>query len=273
MLYVGWTRARDKVVLAGRQDFLQKGILRLLEQDGEHLLNDPQDNIADWAGNQIEVTERIGESSAPVSRPVKLGFGYKKRVKKEYQPAFVSASSLQVVGEIGPVEEIGKRIQLSGSPHMQFLGEAVHTFLGADNVKMVIDDRINCATKVLNRWGVGEHLEAVALVSASTSLYSWVNQKWPGAVWHCEYPVALKRKNGTIVSGVIDLLLETTKGFVIIDHKSFPGSVEDAQMKAAGFAGQLGVYAEAVEKATGRDLIGSYIHLPIIGLAMEVQAG
>ncbi len=66
-----------------------------------------------------------------------------------------------------------------------------------------------------------------------------------------------------IVSGFIDLLLETPQGFVVIDHKSFPGSADASRSKAIKFTGQLSVYAEAVGKATGKEVKELYIHLPV----------
>jgi hypothetical protein len=65
--------------------------------------------------------------------------------------------------------------------------------------------------------------------------------------------------------------LETPEGFVIIDHKSFPGSVADAKKKAASFGGQLGLYARAVQEATGKKIDGCCIHLPVSGLLVSVS--
>lgn len=77
--------------------------------------------------------------------------------------------------------------------------------------------------------------------------------------------------NGTIVSGFMDLLLNIPDGYIIIDHKSFSGNLEEAKEKAASFAGQLGNYAEAVESATGEKVLWKGIHLPVSGYVMEVR--
>ena len=52
--------------------------------------------------------------------------------------------------------------------------------------------------------------------------------------------MALCQGNSMIVSGYIDVLLQIKNGFVVIDHKSFPGSKEEAMKKAAYFVGQVG---------------------------------
>jgi ATP-dependent exoDNAse (exonuclease V) beta subunit len=272
LLYVGWTRAKDKVVLAGRSGFLQKGILRLLKDgEGKHLLEDPESNIALWAGKEIEVAQRIGMPEEPVARISKPGSGYRPGEEKMYPPAFQAASSVAETGKVSAMEKLGVRLPLTGKPDMQLLGEAIHTFLGADNVKREKAKRLEMANRILNRWLSVANISADYLVQASDCLHSFILSKWPDAIWHREYPVFLRQDNGTIVSGFIDLLLETRNGFIIIDHKSFPGSADEAKERAAGFAGQLRVYAKAVNEATGKKIVGSFIHLPILGLIASVE--
>lgn len=154
---------------------------------------------------------------------------------------------------------------------MQAIGEVVHTFLGADDIKRDKGKRLTMAGGILKRWNVVANLTPETLLLASDRLYSWVGNKWPGALWHSEYPVSLRQENGTIVSGFIDLLLETSGGYIIIDHKSFPGSVDEAKKKAAGFSGQIGVYAEAVRAATGKEVLSCYIHLPMSASVVQIE--
>ncbi|MDD3813131.1 MAG: UvrD-helicase domain-containing protein [Desulfocapsaceae bacterium] len=272
LLYVGWTRARDKVVLAGRAGSLQKGILRLLmDNQNNHLLENPEDGNAVWAGREIDIVMRSNKPADPLEKTIQPSTGYLQGTPKEYPPAFLAASSIVGVGIIGEIEDLGERLPLSGQPDVRMLGEAIHTFLGADNVGYDKLRRLTMAEDVLKRWFVAKSLDAQSLLIASDRLHSWVTQKWPSAIWHREYPIALRQENGTIINGFIDLLLEIPEGYLIVDHKSFAGNAQEAQKKAASFAGQLGVYAEAVAMATGRNVTGTWIHLPVIGASMNVQ--
>jgi ATP-dependent exoDNAse (exonuclease V) beta subunit len=65
LLYVGWTRARDRVILAGREGRLAEGLLGLLQDDrGEPLLSEPQeDRKAFWADREIIVQVRRDRKS------------------------------------------------------------------------------------------------------------------------------------------------------------------------------------------------------------------
>ena len=266
LLYVGWTRARDKVVLAGRKGYLQKGILKLLvDENGNSLLAKPENGKAIWAGREVEITCRTASPAEPVARIINPGSSYLENGSKDYPPAFISASSVQQTGQVAEIIDLGERLPLVGKPDMQLLGEAIHTFLGADDPAQDQSKRFRLAAAVLGRWQMANSMKAEDLVAASDRLFGWINKKWPNATWHREYPVALRQDNGTIISGFIDLLLETQEGYVIIDHKSFPGNKEEAMKKAASFAGQLGVYAQGVGAATAKKVLGNYIHFPISG--------
>ena len=91
------------------------------------------------------------------------------------------------------------------------------------------------------------------------------------ATWRRELRLLHRLGSGTIMSGYADLVLEHEGRAVIVDHKSFPGAVEQAIDKAAGFAGQLGAYAAAVSAATGKEVAGMYVHLPVSGVVVRVE--
>jgi ATP-dependent exoDNAse (exonuclease V) beta subunit len=81
------------------------------------------------------------------------------------------------------------------------------------------------------------------------------------------------KKGDQQTKGWIDLLLKTPSGgLVIIDHKSFPGSKEKREEKALSHAPQLAIYREAVEKATEESVIATIIHMPVVGVMLQVDA-
>ena len=67
------------------------------------------------------------------------------------------------------------------------------------------------------------------------------------------------------------MLLETPQGFVVIDRKSFPGSADASRSKAIKFTKQLSVYAEAVGKATGKEVKELDIHLPVGRMLLQIK--
>jgi len=154
---------------------------------------------------------------------------------------------------------------------MQALGEAVHAFLAADRTSLDRQARVEMAAGLLARWEVRSALLPEALLAASDALRAWIDSRWPGAVWHREVPLSARLPRGTVLRGVADLVVESDDGFVLVDHKSFPGDLATATERAATFAGQLCAYAEAIARATARTHIGSFIHLPISGAVVELR--
>ena len=82
-----------------------------------------------------------------------------------------------------------------------------------------------------------------------------------------------RRAGDRRVAGIIDLLLETPKGYVIFDHKTFPGRGEAAwRAKVVEFLPQFAAYAAALRKREGTSVLAAWVHLPAGGAMVEVRA-
>ena len=124
---------------------------------------------------------------------------------------------------------------------------------------------------LLERWRVSGALSVDEILAAADAFRGWVERSWPGARWHREWPIQHRLASGTIVRGSIDVALESPAGWVIIDHKSFPGSADQAGARAAEHAGQLRAYATAIEAATGTENLETWVHMPVPGLVFRVE--
>jgi ATP-dependent helicase/nuclease subunit A len=270
LLYVGWTRARDTVVLATREGKLTQGILSLPTDGGTPLINEPEGPRARWAGHDVAIGSREAEPQEPAPQERTPGESYVWPGPAEHAPAFAHPSDLEGRGEVAAPVRIGPRIALSGTPDMQAVGEAVHAFLAADRASLDPQVRVEMAAGLLERWEVRSALPPEALLAASDALRAWIDSMWPGATWRREVPLSARLPRGTVLRGVADLVVESDSGFVLVDHKSFPGDLASAAERAATFAGQLRAYAEAIARATGRAHVGSFVHLPISGAVVEL---
>ena len=98
-------------------------------------------------------------------------------------------------------------------------------------------------------------------VSAETSdecarrLIEAINQHFNPVSYHTEYPIRYTTDEGQLVTGWIDLLVETEEGFVLIDHKASPRARSDWEEIALGYSGQLAAYATGITQATGKPVI------------------
>jgi ATP-dependent exoDNAse (exonuclease V) beta subunit len=74
-----------------------------------------------------------------------------------------------------------------------------------------------------------------------------------------EWPPQMK-VGGQIVVGMADMLLDTPSGWVVIDHKSFPGVLSQWSGEASRYGGQFKAYSDTLASATGREVVGSYVN-------------
>lgn len=282
--YVGWTRARDCVVLAARTSKANTGLLARLSVPGRTLAvppaSDDQEYVSlDWGTTPVKARVRRCAPAEARERKVSTGTTYVAAGRKAHPPRWIQPSgdgaapeSGAVIVSIGAPETMGARIELAGSPRMDDLGNAVHGFLAADRVGLDPIERLEMATGLLEGWDVAGVLPAESLLAAGDALRSWIEGRWPGATWHRELPLQHRMQNGSTVRGSCDLALETAGGWVVIDHKSFPGSAADAIERARSHAPQLAAYSAAIAGATGKPVLGRWIHLPVTGLVVEVES-
>ena len=275
VLYVGWTRARDRLVFAPQEGKLFDGIVGTVTEIDSALMKTPvETGETAWGGKPVDI-EVTPMTPATLGAPeVASGSYWEARGGVPHPPARLSPSSLVGPAEIGvpgELKRIGERIPLTGSPNMTHLGEAIHGFLAADNVESDRAARLAMAEGLLERWGVNTALDAVMLLQASDGLNTWLGTEWPGASIRREWSIAQRLVGGTTLQGVADLVLELPEGFVVIDHKSFPGTIEEAGHRAATFSGQLAAYSSALSAALKRDCLGRYLHLPVLGLVVSVE--
>jgi ATP-dependent exoDNAse (exonuclease V) beta subunit len=292
LLYVGFTRARDHLILAARK--AKKGpAVEWLDElcDGERrpLLGLP----AAPEGKESAVVEVRGPDGRITKVPARhwlLGTGADTRARLtsvdshvwfarpdgppvERPTYWISPSQADsdwpdlAVPEVAEGTSIGERLPLGDAKGVGWdvVGDAVHAFLAADVAGLGAPDRLELARRLLAASNLLALLAPEALVRAGDQLRSWVESRWPGATWHREVPVtaAVGTPHGTRrVQGTIDLLLETPEGVVIIDHKSFPGGANQWTAKAAEFAPQLAAYAHVLT-AAGRSVVGMYAHFTI----------
>jgi len=258
-------------------------ITLLRDDDGRPLLVEPP-NPADratadlvWAGRRLTVRVRDVALLGPAPRDATPGLGYVAAGPRPYPPAIVVPSDMPPPNAEAPgdarveLEACGERIVLSGAPDMQVVGEAIHGFLAADRPTLAAAERRQIAAGLLARWQVATVLRPDDLLTASDRLRAWVERRFPDAVWHREWPLLHRQPNGTVVRGTADLVIEHANGFAVVDHKSFPGTAEQAIARAVGYAGQLAAYADAVAAARRRPVTECWVHLPVLGAMVPMR--
>jgi len=269
LLYVIWTRAKDRIVLATRKQKLDIPPLNLLN-DGLPMLTAPSNDRITWGGLDLPVTIRDLEPLAPtaLSTAPSPEEGYDTpETLPDHPQAFIRPSEAKGKGKSLKTVTIGDPISTACPGKERQLGDAIHAFFAADRPEFLPEERIALAKGCLERQKIPTALQPQELVQAADNLYRWANEIWPGAVWHREMPVFHRLENGQIMRGEADLVLETKDGFVLIDHKS---KISDTK-STANYEGQLAIYAEALAVGLGKQCHGARIHLPLAGKLIAMQ--
>ncbi len=105
------------------------------------------------------------------------------------------------------------------------------------------------------------------------ALHDWISVRWPRAVAHAEHPVQCVLETGQVLNGRIDLLLDTTEGWVLIDHKSTQLAAEHWNQLAMEHGAQMKAYSKAIELASNRPVKESWLYLPVAGGAVRLGDG
>ena len=267
-LYVAMTRPRTRLILAQQQN-------QIPELISDYLVIDNNSKTLSLNGRERptffrELPEQGDMDS--VAPPVSSPWYNEPDVRPDYPPARLQPSALSARDGISVAEtlSIGERLPLLKAPDdVAPLGNAIHSFLAADQAGKAKELREAMANRLLDGYKMAETITSDELLELSNRLDEWVNKNYPGARIYRELPFSHPQANGTIIEGNADLVLETDEGYVIIDHKTFPGGREQCIQKAEGFTGQIGAYAEALTAATNKPILATYIHFPISGYLMR----
>jgi len=289
LLYVGMTRPRDYLILACREtaggtawldiakDTKGESVFNLSPGVGgmQTILRNSPSELA--ACRLLEPCADTGSSSPRL---------LSSAVRYEHDSSAISAaipssyscapSSLHMASDAVSAVEVDKQIDLGSrlpfvnGTDMRSLGEALHQFFAIDDYSAKLTERLRRAASVAESHKI-EGLNPASFVEASNRLNAALDELYPDAVWLREWSVT-GRYGAQRMSGAIDLLLELSEGYVIIDHKSFPGSHDLWCERALSHYAQLDAYGQLVRQATGKEVIASYIHMPIVGGLLSLKA-
>lgn len=267
LLYVALTRAREKLILEwpsykdGGSKLTYWDVLR--SSTGMEL----RDNRLLIGGDEFEChvtvatpgSQGTGEGHEPVFKLPTIG---RRAIEKsplpvDLTPETVSPSSLhgevEITGELTK-ESYGEPLDLGLDMSAVERGTLLHRCFevtGGDREKLgLISSSLgyNLTDEQFNRIG-----------KAIGDFNMWLTKKFSPIDISSEVPILALSEHGSVVSGVIDLLVETEEGFWIIDHKS--DETKDLEERFRFYLPQLLCYVDAVGKAkAGKMVVGVIIN-------------
>ena len=285
LLYVGFTRARDLLVLAAKVTEKNGAATKTLEllrgADGKALLAAPFEAApgerelavgdAAWPC-RVRALSGLPPPPASAARSSTQWYAAATRAPRPRETLAPSAEPLPGAPRIVQIASLGVRKPLTASRELAGLvGDAIHAFLAADRPSAPA--RATMASRLLTAFGVAGAVAPESLLAASDALFCYLSARFPGATWRHEWPVRARLSGDPprLLIGEVDLFLDLPDGFVIVDHKSFPGSEKQRDRRLVeDYAPQLGWYAKVLTMALKKPLKAAFIHLPIRSEMAEV---
>ena len=261
LLYVALTRARQKLILDWVDEAPPGSFQSLLTDAGVSL-----------AGNELVVKEETfptevvsweeSEDEDAATTPVTVLPTRRLDIPRcprdvSATPMEVSPSSLEgLAADMGdliehPVHD-GLDISLDLLPTER--GSLVHRAFEILGVAPGAADRLPALL------GVDlDDTQRDALSRTSATFEAWVREHFSTLRIRREVPVSGLDTADTLITGVIDLLVETMDGYWILDHKSdeWTGALD---LRFAHYAPQLEAYRIAAQSQTDRPVLGVGIH-------------
>ena len=273
LLYVGFTRARDLLILTTREG-KQADWLRLVPglRLPVALAGAVEDGVIDgrpYRSRRVLVPDQIAVPPAqpeyrwfpaPLPRTLKV-------------PAYATPSAAQpvIAATVGSIVNFGNRLPLRGAiaDREGALGNALHAILAAELLQPGDAGREQRAERILQAHDVAPLVATADVLAMVDRFRDEILRRFGPARVRVEVPFDFCAAGGQRVSGVIDLLIESETGCVILDHKSYPGPETERLARALSHSGQLQLCRDAAVSA-GSAVNSLWIHFSIAGALVEI---
>lgn len=274
LLYVGITRARDRLVLP-----LEPGQdhpwLSLVGSAADALLALKESGPVSFPGSDpipVRVSEFEWKEPPPLPDPAnEIEFPVRAGKHTERMSAVLVPSGQPAIAEakIGEVIEFGERLAWKGNPDPGQVGEAMHRIFAVEilNPSDDAEARKSRASGILNAFGLAENLAPEEVLATVDRYRVCLAERFQPTSERVELPFTYFNEVGQRLGGFIDHLVESESGPLILDHKIFPGKQEDWEARALSYSGQLAAYRAAFPAT---DKLRTFIHLVSAGTLIEV---
>jgi ATP-dependent exoDNAse (exonuclease V) beta subunit len=256
LMYVSLTRPRDSLILTmdGKKESGEwmdtLGADWMLPTD--ETLTLPDGEIIPTRSLELEAETAVAE--LPKFKPTWLT---NNTTKTDTLPLRLSPSSVPAneAARIGEIIELGERLEIGGEYDPATLGSALHAVIATTLMGQQATER------VLKNHDIQKNVSAETSKLATNRLIDMITRRFNPINYYTEYPIQYTTDQGQVVSGWIDLLLETEEGFILIDHKASPRARSDWEEIAL-------VYSITLMKTpcayTSTHTVSCYVHITIM---------
>ena len=273
LLYVGFTRARDILVMvhdpAMNPQWLNlTSSYEVLTAEGSFLP----------LGNQrfpLSVSTQIYEPFLAPPLPAQtIQIPVRAASQTSRPPLLITPSSrVQFAGaSVADTINFGSPLKISSEVNARDFGDAMHRIIASEIQNPDHSDRQNRANRLLSHWGLQEFFETEEILKSVDRYRQWIKDTFNPKKQLIEVPFSHTTFEGQQATGFIDHLVMTADGPIIIDHKTYPGPKETWNETSLSYSGQLALYRDVVSATfPEKNDPKCWVHLVSHGVSLNVE--
>ncbi|MCB9039780.1 MAG: hypothetical protein H6557_24440 [Lewinellaceae bacterium] len=281
LLYVGLTRARDYLVFPSRAS-PAKWLNRVWHEGQEDLPTlspDERESPWEWGGQFLKIENEVfayprdfTHAEAPEEA---ILFLEERAGKQQHELYDIDAAkepfTQEASARIGDVFQYDNLLKLEEGIDLYAAAKGIKAFLAADHSEYPVQERLLLSEGMIGRFEMGDTApRALALLGDAWA--GFLGRQFDIGRAYRKYPIRYFH-HGRLFANVIDLLLETPKGMVVIQHSGFAGG-ELPKMKQRALQ-NLGSWCYlsgcAVREIFGREEVRTFVHFVMSGTLVEVR--
>ena len=269
LMYVGMTRPKEQLILTTYGP--KSGDEWLTSIGCDSIDSHSAASVINWGNatwkhlSESYVAPELEENSTEVAE-------YPVLKQPEEHPSFdakfVSPSKVKVAKQQYTVEQcatFAERISAKAADGRDnTVGDFIHHALCLWNGDRSIIETLSKA--------YGVRVDVDAVVTSISNFWKWMEKTYGKATQvDRELPFSFVNERGQLVTGEIDLVYHTEKGDVLVDYKTYQGSLahltdENSDFFAGKYCGQISLYEEALKRNNSivYDRLICYLSLGII---------
>lgn len=279
LLYVGITRARDYLVFPTRPR-PTKWLNRVWNEGKEDYPTlDPQNYETPWEWNgrflnaetEVFIYPKDFTHSEQAGEDIQFIEG--RSGKDLHTPYAIDLHKEALNGnnkaKAEPFKQYASPILLKEDQDKYMVAKVIKAFLTADHLEYDLIERIEMASEFLKRYEVEDLIEAKAMLKFSTTWYNWLEGQFTIVKIYRKYPIRYHYK-GRLFKTIIDLVVQTEKGLVIIQNSGFSGEAKRWKMKALELGDWLYLSKKAIREVFDIVEVRTMVHFVLGGAVVEV---
>lgn len=281
LLYVGLTRARDYLIFPTGHRATQW--LNRVWHDGREdyptLDHHTHESPWEWKGHFLDMNTRVfpypRDFGYNESLETQINFQVPRMGRQDQIPYVIDLNAgnndITADGKIVNNHHYLKALEIGEEENAYQVAKAVKAFFTADFTDYVPEDRLLMANGLLDRFDIHrDTLEGEQLIQRADSWWQLLESKFQATENHRKYPVR-HHHGGRSFSTIADLVLETPKGLILIQHSGFPGDGRARDSKAIELAPWLYLTKTALQIAFNQVSVRTFVHFVLTGTLVELE--